>query len=310
MTKFIVAATILASLSACAPMPRSYGVSGSQSGSQYTYHNYTVNVVDAKGQPVPGVTVVTILSGQNTEEKILNCLTNEAGKCPDMLYKVNRDTTYTYVTSYSSTAKLVAEKEGFYKTTASGSSNAGGVIKDSAGSQIKIVLLKPTDYLSPTLDASRANQEVKAGVLKFLEVIKLQSILVDTEVMLGGVGVSDFKGKSYLQLKLNSSNVYNSLKLNKYDIGKTLFDESIRKILTPLNDNLMLPKGFYGYDVIIYGQTKSFTDKYALPKKVEYRFLMPSQAVRKYKDKEISGQALLDASVQLMDDERIELKLQ
>lgn len=43
--------------------------------------------------------------------------------------------------------------------------------------------------------------------------------------------------------------------------------------------------------------------------KVEYRFLLPEAAVRRYKEKDISGQALLDTGVQPMDDDRVEFKL-
>ncbi|MEQ1838436.1 MAG: hypothetical protein ABL858_08930, partial [Candidatus Nitrotoga sp.] len=60
----------------------------------------------------------------------------------------------------------------------------------------------------------------------------------------------------------------------------------------------------------IYGHMKSFADKAAVSEKIEYRFLIPQEIVKKYKDKDISGQQLLDASVILMNDERIELKLQ
>jgi hypothetical protein len=86
--------------------------------------------------------------------------------------------------------------------------------------------------------------------------------------------------------------------------------DSIRKILNPLNNAISSPNAFYGYDLVIYGYSKSFADESSHPDKIEYRFLMPQDAVRKYKEKDISGQQLLDASVILMNDERIELKLQ
>jgi len=38
--------------------------------------------------------------------------------------------------------------------------------------------------------------------------------------------------------------------------------------------------------------------------------MIPEKIVRQYKNKDISGQQVLDASVILMDGERIELKLQ
>lgn len=305
----MVAATIVGGsfLSACAPIPVAYN---STPAAQSQIHTYNISVVDAKGSPIRDATVVAELTGNSTPNRTLNCSTDENGKCPSIEYRVYRDATYSYVVSYSSKAKISVTKDGYYKQTSSASSNAGSAVGNYSNSDAKITLLKPTDFINQNLDSGKSSQEVKSSVLKFLDAIRLQSLLVDTSVMLGGIGNSEFKGKNYLQVKLDSSNVYNSLKLSKYDLGKTLFDDSVRKILNPLNESIILPKNYYGYDVIINGKIKSFADQYASAKSVEYRFLMPAQMVRKYKDKEISGQALLDSSIQLMDDERIELKLQ
>jgi len=60
----------------------------------------------------------------------------------------------------------------------------------------------------------------------------------------------------------------------------------------------------------VIGYTKDFTEEYSTAKPIEYRFMIPENVVRKYKNKDISGQQVLNASVILMDDERIELKLQ
>jgi len=84
----------------------------------------------------------------------------------------------------------------------------------------------------------------------------------------------------------------------------------IRKVLSPLNEYLGSSNLFYGYDLTVVGHTKSFAEEYATAKSIEYRFMIPESVVRKYKNKDISGQKVLDESVILMDDERIELKLQ
>lgn len=128
--------------------------------------------------------------------------------------------------------------------------------------------------------------------------------------MLRGTSTSTFKGKKYFQISLNSTTTYNSLKFDKYAVAKNLFDDSIRKVLNPLNEGISNVKYFYGYDLIIYGHMKNLADKYATPEKVEYRFLMPEETVKRYKDKDISGQQLLNASVILMNDERIDVSLQ
>lgn len=104
--------------------------------------------------------------------------------------------------------------------------------------------------------------------------------------------------------------VFNSLKLDKYDIGKKVFDEIIRKILSPLNDYIGDSELFYGYDLAVTGHTKSFAEETAVSEDIEYRFMIPESIVSKYKDKDISGQQVLDSSIILMDDERVEFRLQ
>ena len=67
---------------------------------------------------------------------------------------------------------------------------------------------------------------------------------------------------------------------------------------------------FYGYDLSVTGHTKSFAEETAVSEDIEYRFMIPESIVSKYKDKDISGQQVLDSSIILMDDERVEFRLQ
>lgn len=274
-------------------------------------HHYSVMAVDVHNQPVADVQVEIAFEGKGTMPETKVCVTDAQGKCPVVDYVVSRDPALTSITSYSSTAKSKGTKAGFYTATASGFSSFGSQYSGNiAYADMKLRMLAPLDYLDDGFASSAADRDLRERVMRFLEVIKLQSLLVDAEVMLKGVGTSEFKGKKYLRLRIDSTTTYNSLKLNKYDIGKRLFDDTVRKVLNPLNDNIAAPKAYYGYDIVIYGHTKSFADNEALPTKVEYRFLLPEAAVRRYKEKDISGQALLDAGVELMDDERVEFKLQ
>lgn len=273
-------------------------------------HQYNVTAVDVAGRPLAGVVVEVQLEAKGTSSQTVRCVSDEAGRCPPVRYEVSRDPSLTYSVSYSSTAKAKATKDGYYPASASGLSSAGSKYGAEGLTELRLKMIQPADYLDDGFAVSAADREISERVLRFLEVIRLQSILVDAEVMLKGIGTSEFKGKKYLRLRVNSTTTYNSLKLNKYDMGKRLFDETVRKVLNPLNDNIAAPKAYYGYDIVVYGHTKSFAEKYAVADKVEYRFLLPEAAVRRYKEKDISGQALLDAGVQLMDDERVEFKLQ
>ena len=311
-----LASVLALSLGACAAPPRRTPYTPSYSApapvATTVVHEYKVSAVDASGQPLPGVTVkLGLEGGKHTAAQTHTCTTDEQGHCPAVPYHVTRDLGLTYVKSYMSTAKAEGSKDGYYPAKGSGFSSRGS---DSSGSStttdIKLRMVRPTDYLDDNLAQSTADRELRERVLKFLEVIRLQSLLNDAEVMLKGIGTSEFKGKKYLRVRVNSTTTYNSLKLDKYAVGKRLFDDTVRKVLSPLNEAIAAPRAYYGYDLVVYGHSKSFADKYANADKLEFRFLMPEASVRKYKDKDISGQALLDASVLLLDDERIDMKLQ
>lgn len=317
ISKFVAVLGLVAVISGvtgCASPQRSSGAASNYSSAptaaSTVTHQYNITAVDVAGRPLAGVVVEVQLEAKGTSSQTVHCTSDEAGRCPPVRYEVSRDPSLTYSVSYSSTAEAKATKDGYYSASASGLSSAGSKYGTDGLTELRLKMIQPADYLDNGFAISAADRELRERVLRFLEVIRLQSILVDAEVMLEGIGTSEFKGKKYLRLRVNSTTTYNSLKLNKYDMGKRLFDETVRKVLNPLNDNIAAPKAYYGYDIVVYGHTKSFAQKYAVADKVEYRFLLPEAAVRRYKEKDISGQALLDAGVQLMDDERVEFKLQ
>jgi hypothetical protein len=173
----------------------------------------------------------------------------------------------------------------------------------------KVRLIHLNDYFKTTFLSSKIGIELKDKILPLIEQRIFES-LTDCYMETRSIHMLVYKGKKYLRFKFVSDKVYNALRLNKYDIAKTLFDEVVRKALNPLNSHISDPTQFYGYDINIIGYTKSFTDEYSIPTSIEYRFIMPQATIRNYKDNDISGQDLLNESIILMDDERIELKLQ
>ena len=267
-------------------------------------HMYEVIANDANGKSLSGVAVKIEMKGKNSEVESSSCITDENGRCPTFLHNLSRE-------SSMSTAKVEGSKDGYYTVKEGGFSLAGSNNLPLQGPvSIKLKMVRPIDYLADDFAKSARDRELRDRVLRFIDIIRLESILNEAEVMLKGIGTVDFKGKKYLQVKVSSTTQYNNLKLNKYDIGKRIFDDTVRKMLNPLNSAIAAPKAYYGYDIVVYGYSKSFADKYAVADKHEFRFLMPESVVRRYKDKDISGQALLDASVILLNDERIDMKLQ
>ncbi len=311
---FVFVAPLL--VAACVTTPRTYTPAYSAPQAKAfpdIVHAYELLVKDSAGRPVEGALVkfTAAMEGKTASNKT-ECTTDAGGLCK-LEVTVSQNPQYaTYFESYGSSVSYAVSKIGFYSNSGTLSSSFGS--KHSyTKEQTKtgaVTLYQAVDYLSEAFAASSADRDLRDQALKFMSLIRLQSLIVDADVMLRGMGTSSFKSKKYFQMKINTTTTFNSLKLDKYAIAKRLFDDSIRKILNPLNENISNPKSFYGYDLTIYGYTKSFAEKDASPEKIEYRFLIPQEIVRRYKDKDISGQQVLDSSVILMNDERIELKLQ
>lgn len=308
------ASLVVCFVAGCAAPPPSRPYSGYSTPAVTTEavvkHGYEFSVLDSSSKPVEGATVTysTKING-GAGNNGLTCMTNAQGVCTVEVL-VPRDSTYRYTDSYSSIVTFKVAKDGYYGDSGTLVSSKKKSYSPDELVKNKSVILKPSDYLSPEFLASSSDKELRDQSLKFISAIRLQSLLGDADVMPNSIKTETFKSKKYLRVGIESTTVFNTLKLNKYEIGKRLFDDSLRKILNPLNDNVSNPKNFYGYDMLIIGKSRSFANEYSTPTRTEYRFLMPQEAVRKYKDKDISGQQLLDASVLLMDDERIDMKLQ
>lgn len=303
---------ILPAIAACvAPPPRAYSsYSSTPTFANSFTHGFDVVVQDFEKKPIPSVTVTfDITANTDTLLPQQTCVTNDSGRC-SVSVEVPRNPALSYVASYSSTAKVSTKLDGYYGAFTSIYNSAGSSAGSTPPRTPTLTMLRPVDYLSDAFVASTQDGPLRAQALRFISQIRLQSLLVDADLDPKSVGTLDYKGKKYLRLVFSSENTFNSLKLTRYQIGQRLFDESVRKLLNPLNTNIANPKVFYGYDIVMKSSTKDFSQKYAAPTPLEYRFLMPQDTVRRYKDQDLSGQQLIDQSVVLLNEERIDLKLQ
>jgi len=173
-----------------------------------------------------------------------------------------------------------------------------------------LVLIQPSDYLSKHFPSSSKYVYLRKNIIGFIDLIRTESKLNNSNLERYSIDISPFKNNDYLTFKFNNTLTYNSIRLDKYDIGKRVFDEIIRKILDPLNSLVGNSNAFYGYDLVVFGHTRNFTEDFTIDENIKYRFLISKSVAKSYKNNDISGQQLLDYSVILMNGERIELKLQ
>jgi hypothetical protein len=293
MNKFthLVVAILLMAISGCVPK---------NNWDRFVNYSAKTSVIDIDNNPVQNATAKVELK----QAKVLQSDFNTQSESTDNDGEFN---IFITTESYNSpTMNITFKKDGYYSKSVEYTFSSYG----SHNKSEKITMYRPTDYIDKSFIGSKLEQQMRVSILSFVNTLLLQGIVSDALVKPRSIRVNDYKGKRYLSVTLDSTNVYNSLKLNKYDIGKMLFDEVVRKILNPLNAIVVDKKSVTGYDVSVIGHHKSFLDKYASATTVNYRFIMPELSVRKYKEQEISGQRLLDDSVILMDDERIDLRLQ
>lgn len=273
-------------------------------------HKYELSVVDVDGNPLEGVTIEYTLKDVDRIVKSSTYTTTSDGLLRESL-NVTPDPAYRYLTSYKSKFEFKASKDGYYSKSGSISSKYGSeYYSGEPVEKDKITLIRPVDYFNKEFVSTISGVKLKTRILSFIDLIILQGLVSESVLETHSINLDSFKSNNYLQFKFTNVNVYNSLKLDKYDIGKRLFDEVVRKVLSPLNEYIADSDLFYGYDLTVVGYTKSFADEYAAAEPIEYRFMIPESIVRHYKNKDMTGQQVLDASVILMDDERIELKLQ
>lgn len=288
-------------LSSCVPSSyqrQTYGIAT---------HKYELTVKDINGQTIEGAEIDYIIEREHQEFNKGKFITKSDSRLVLEVSKTDR--LISNEVKFSTMLKYMITKEGFYIKRGT----VYAVYDSDKTITATVVLLKPIDYINPSFLSSREGNSLKTNIIKFIDIIILQSLLVNAELKPRSMNLIKFKEENYLQFTFTSGTVYNSLRMNKYDVGKRLFDEVVRKVLNPLNEYISDPKTFYGYDLKVIGYTKNFADKYSeysAGTPIEYRFMIPDGIVKKYKNKDISGQQVLDSSVILMDDERIELKLQ
>lgn len=242
-----------------------------------------VAVVSAQGQPVTGARVESTGARSGA-----SCTTGDSGACKLSL-KLRADETFG----------LRASKEGMFASSV--------MVPAKAGSQT-VTLRAYRDMMCDDLKSAGAASQA-ALVERQVGAATALADLSGASLEAGGICTSTFKKANYLSFKLYNNKEYNEGKQTSYMIGTTVFDEVVRRILlsmSPVAPDMKTD----GYDIAVASTKRDFASREALPKPVNFRFYFPRQLVAKYQDKDISGQQLLDGSVILLNDDRVDLKLQ
>ena len=246
------------------------------------------NVFTSNKVPIEGV-VVSVQSSQSGAPPI-SCSTNSAGNC----FVPGAFTTKDVVLARTSKKGLVPE---MFKLDSSKIDN-----------NYNLTLTDVKEYLCDDIKTS-AKENLASDLSNWVLSILNSAMIQNSTLAKNGICFTAFKAKTYASLTVNHDSTFNKNKLNNYGIGVLVFDEVIRKMLNPIasaTNSLLIE----GYDISITTSKRNFIGSIATAETLTFRFYLPKQTVQKYKDKDITGQQLIDASIVLLDDERIDLKLQ
>ena len=169
-------------------------------------------------------------------------------------------------------------------------------------------MYKIDDYFSDEFLKKEEYRELKNKIGKFIVDIEKTAYYKNANVVIKKIDILSFKNNKYISIYFNSELIYNDLKIDKYQVGKKLYEDLVVKIL----DYLVLVEDEHiaGVNLNVTGYSKNFINELGKANPIQFSFIMDKGQIKYFKEKDITSQKLLDNSVILMDNERIELKLQ
>lgn len=273
----------------------------------HTIHSYQITVFNPFGEPVQNAEVEGLFS-VGEEKQILSEITNEEGKAFFSI-KVPLQLNSYLRKNFHSDASFFIGKENFYSNTATNRSSWGSThAYGSKEVEESFVILESPDHYFKGTDFQVS---VSDGLRNIITYIRNNSDNLNSSLTFPAFQRSVYKDSEWLQIKLKSTIVFNSLQLSKFKIGSRLFIETIQPLTLQIQDYLsgIIPTRYSGYDIFITSYTKDFSEKSALNKEVSFRFLFNKETFILFTDQLITSQELLNRSVILIDDFRSEIQL-
>ncbi len=268
-------------------------------------HKFDIRLTDRKMNPIEGATIKLESSFNNSERTEADIQTDVQGRASKIfIYNTDYGCNDELKRKAATSVSYSVLKDGFYRKSAE---TKIYLYKEDIES---VTLIKPSDYFNNQFLSLNKYKKLVESTYNFLNSILLESYLRDCVLDYNSISLEIFKRINYLRLQFTDVNTYNSIKLTNYDIAKRVFDEVVRKLLNPLNANLSKSQDVAGYCIVIQSKSKSFIDEKSISKDLVYKYYLLKTEVTNYKNNDITGQQLVDKSIILLNDERIDLKFQ
>lgn len=242
-----------------------------------------VKVTGLDGKPIPDAHIMTTGKRQG-----VSCRTGPDGSCSlDLMLQPKEE------------LPITIERQGMFTHTDS---------VPVGKSDLAVSMLAYKDMVCTDLLKTGSDAQI-AAVEKRVSLIDLGAKLQDTSLDARGICTKVFKKSKYLSFKLTNKVKFNENKLTSYMIGADVFDDVVKKLLLVMGVTSS-ELGVDGYSISVASTKQGFGDLEGPVKPVNFEFYFPKKLVESYLDRDISGQKLLDGSVILLNDDRVDLKLQ
>jgi hypothetical protein len=280
-------------------------------GAPTSQHGYAVRTIDAQGAPLAGVVVKLSVSSRYTPPLSTSCTTDDQGRCPVVRYEVHANPNIRDYLAHSSTANAQGSKPGYYPASGSAEKAEGTRLSKTPGAiaapppadpgEITLRMTCPTDYMEDSLVDSASLTELRERVTRFLDMVNSQGSLGDDDLVFKSIGPSNVYGKPHLRLMIRGTDIHTGPNLTATDIALRLFEGSARRLLATLPGTLQASPA--------YPKSRPSFEPGAVVTRNELRLLVSETAVRQLKEKAITAQALLDASIVQVNGQSVELRL-
>ena len=171
-----------------------------------------------------------------------------------------------------------------------------------------LILASSNDYFSKNFSKLNYGKKYRKNLEKLLDHLIINKIPESLNLKYGSISLVQFKKQSLFSFSFECKSVYNSNRLNEYDIVKKLLDENIYSLIKVINDFLPFDKNKVGLCINVDFYSKNFLEENTNSKKYKVRYYFFNDLLKKYLLKDISRQELLSKSVILLNDDKIDIK--
>jgi hypothetical protein len=198
-------------------------------------------------------------------------------------------------------------------------------VRTESGSNVRVVFPNAADVdkgiAAVTLQPGKSSEAYRASIYKELaktvfsgDLARVPAesqsrLLAFADAVGSPLSVANYKEGTYLSVDVgDDGNVYNTLQMNQMQRVARSLREHIVPALKRISGDVVA-SSMTGVKVTFKVHFENFLDKYVSSSTDQVVMYVPAEALKQFADADISSQKLLDGSVILVNDDRVEISL-